>query len=151
MRSASGAALATSSRPGSHTELSIWATPNSAAARMKALQRSNRAKHYGQSQFAAEHFNLGVDFADIAQHARAQRNRIERHAVAPQCGFRLSAADDVIPIVLIEVGARFTHDFVQVVELARRCGIGRGSGFIRIVTGHALTRDCDCWTAETAP
>ena len=32
MRSASGAAFATSSRPGSHTELSMWATPNSAAA-----------------------------------------------------------------------------------------------------------------------
>ncbi len=33
MRSASGAASATASSPGLHTELSMWATPNSAAAR----------------------------------------------------------------------------------------------------------------------
>jgi hypothetical protein len=33
---------------------------------------------------------------------------------------------------------------VQIVKLARRRGIGCGFRFIRMLTGHALTRDCDC-------
>jgi hypothetical protein len=41
---------------------------------------------------------------------------------------------------------------VQVVELARGRGIGCGSRFIRILTGHALTRDCDgCGSIECLP
>ena len=110
------------------------------AARIKAFQRTNRAEHDGQPQFAAEHFDRRVDLADVAQHPRAKRNCIERHAIAPQRRFRLGAADDIVPIVLIEIGARFADDFMQGVKLARRGGIDGGTCFIGILAGHVSAR-----------
>src|SRR6266699_2462183 len=96
MRSASGAASATASSPGSHTELSICATPNSCAARA---------------------------------------------AVAPERRLALGAADDVIPVVLIEVLARLFHDLVQGLELgAGRAAAQRRDGFVGIDAALFLWR-----------
>ena len=73
--------------------------------------------------------------------SRSKRDRIQRHPIATQSGFSLGAAYDVIPIVLIEIGPRFAHDFVEIVEFARSGGIGRGPGFIGILTGHRSVHD----------
>ena len=94
------------------------------AAGMKAFQRADRAKHDRQPQLLAEHFGRGIDLADVAQHARPERDRVERHAVAPQRRLGLGAADDVVPIVLVEIGAGFGDELVQVVKFARRRGVG---------------------------
>ena len=91
---------------------------------MEAFQRADRAKHDRQPQLAAEHFDRRIDLADVAQHARPERNRVERHAVAPQRRLGLGAADDIVPIVLIEIGAGFGDDFVQVQKLRRRPRLG---------------------------
>ena len=97
---------------------------------MEALERADRREHHRQAQLAAELADRGVDLADVAQHARPERDRVERHAVAPQRGLALDAADDVVPVVLVEVLPRLGDDLVQVEKVA---GIGR-----RVVDGR-------CW------
>ena len=52
-----------------------------------------------------------------------KRERVERHAIAPQRGFGLDAADDVVPVVLVEVLSRLGDELMQVEEMG---GIGRG-------------------------
>ena len=54
----------------------------------------------------------------------------ERHAVAPQRGFGLHAADDVIPVVLIEVLARFGDHFVQVQKFGSALGVTESSSLV---------------------
>ncbi len=63
---------------------------------------------------------------------------VERHAVSPQRRLGLGAADDIVPIVLIEIGAGFGDEFVQIVKFARRGGIGGGSAFVGVLIGHRL-------------
>ena len=53
---------------------------------------------------------------DIAQHARPERDLVERHAVAAHGGLGLGGADDVVPGILVEVGARLADELVQVLE-----------------------------------
>src|SRR6202011_1674277 len=73
-------------------------------------------------------------------HARAEGNGVERHAVAPQRGLALGAADDVIPCVLVEVLARRAHDLLQILEVD--AGKAQG-GNLRVgifdLHGHSLT------------
>ncbi len=109
---------------------------------MKAFQRADRAQDDRQPQLAAENFRRDVDLADIAQHARPERNRIERHAVTPQRRFGLDGADDVIPGVLIEIGAGAVDDFVQVQEfIAFGCGF-QECGFVKLFRGHCGSTRC---------
>src|ERR1700744_4719207 len=49
-------------------------------------------------------------------HTRAERDLVERHAVAAHGGLGLGGADDVVPGVLVEVGARLADELVQVLE-----------------------------------
>ena len=97
---------------------------------MKAFQRADRTQHDRQAQLVAEHFRRGIDLADVAQHARPERDRVERHAVAPQRRLGLGAADDIVPIVLVEIGAGLGDDFVQVHELRRVRHLARRAGFV---------------------
>jgi hypothetical protein len=95
---------------------------------MKALQRADGRKHDGQTHLAPEMGHAGIDLADVAQHARAQRHGVERHTVAPQRGLGLHPADDVIPVVLAQILPRLGDDFVQVEEIAgARCDVVDGS------------------------
>ena len=100
------------------------------AAGMEAFQRTDRAKHDRQAQLAAEHLDRRIDLADVAQHARPERDGVERHAVAPQRGFGLHAADDVIPVVLIEILAGFGDDFVQVEKFGSSFGVTESSRLV---------------------
>ena len=103
---------------------------------MKAFQRTDRAQDDWQPQLAAQNFSGDVDLADVAQHARPECHRIERHTVAPQCCLCLHSADDIIPGVLIEIGAGAVDDFVQVQEfVAFRRGF-QECGFVKFFRGH---------------
>ena len=106
------------------------------AAGMKAFQRADRTQHDRQPQLVAQHFGRGVDLADIAQHAGPERDEVERHAVAPQRRLGLGAADDIIPIVLVQIGARFGDELMQIVKGVRRSRIRGGSRFVLVLTGH---------------
>ena len=88
-----------------------------ARAGIEHLERADRRQHHRQAQFAAEYFDCRVDLGDVAQHARPECNFVERHAVAAHGGLGLGGADDVVPGVLVEVGAGFAHEFMQVLEL----------------------------------
>ena len=80
------------------------------------FERADRRHHHRQAQFAAEHFDRGIDPGDIAQHPRPERDLVERHAVAAHRGLGLGGADDIVPGVLVEVGARLAHELVKVLE-----------------------------------
>ena len=58
-----------------------------------------------------------VDLGDIAQHARTESDLVQRHAVAAHRGLGLGGADDVVPGILVEVGARLADELVKVLEL----------------------------------
>src|SRR6266404_541348 len=87
-------------------------------ARVEYLKRADRRAQHRDAQLFAEQRAAAIDVRDIAQYPRAEADRIERQAVARQGGFGLRAADQVIPIVAIEVGARLRHEFMQVLKTA---------------------------------
>ena len=88
------------------------------ARRMEALERADRREDQRQPHLAAELAGRGIDIADVAQDARAERQGLQRHAVAPQRRLGLRAADDVVPVVLVEVLPRLGDDLVQVEQVA---------------------------------
>src|SRR3954464_3597462 len=53
---------------------------------------------------------------DISQHAGTEGDLVESHAVAAKRGLGLGAADDIIPRILVELGAGFADELVQVLE-----------------------------------
>ena len=77
------------------------------------FQAADRCHHQWQSQCAAQKMRGWVDVADIAQHARTERDRVQRHPIALQGGLGLGAPDDVIPIVQRQFLTRFFHQFMQ--------------------------------------
>src|SRR5215472_12722932 len=96
-----------------------------AAARLKAFERADRRQQYRDAQFAAEQAGAGVDLRDVAEHPRAEGQRIERHAVARDARLGLRGTDQVIPCVPVEVGARRLDEFVQVLKaVCERFGHG---------------------------
>ncbi len=84
---------------------------------IEQFERADRRQHHRQPHSAAERFDRRIDLGDIAQYPRPERDLVERHAVAAHRGLGLGGADDVVPIILVEVGARFPNEFVQVLEL----------------------------------
>ena len=117
-------------------ELPDAAHDRGGAQRVKAFQRADRRQHDRQAQLAPELADRGIDLADVAQHPRPERDRVERHAVAPQRGLALGPADDVVPVVLVQVLARLGDDLMQIEKIAR---IGR-----RVVDGRfaRMSRSC---------
>ncbi len=84
---------------------------------VKAFQRAHRRQHNGQPQPAPKRGDGRVDMGDVAQHPRPKAQGIERKTIAAQRGFGLGRADDVIPIVLVEVLPRLGDDLVQDLEI----------------------------------
>ncbi len=97
---------------------------------VKAFQRADRRQHHRQAQLAPELVHRRIDLADVAQHPRPERDLVERHAVAPQRGLAFDPADDVVPVVLVQVLPGLGDDLVQIEKVAR---IGR-----RVVDGRLL-------------
>jgi hypothetical protein len=95
------------------------------AARIEDLQRTDRRQHDRQSHPAAEQLDGGVDLGDIAQHARAKCNLVERHAVAAHGRFGLGGPDNIVPGILIEIRPRPADELVKVlVFFAARAEFG---------------------------
>ncbi len=70
----------------------------------------------GMRSFLPNKLAAAIDVRHVAQHPRAEADRIERQAVARQGRLGLRAADQVVPIVAVEVGARLRHELVQVLK-----------------------------------
>ncbi len=107
---------------------------------MEAFQRADRRQHHGQPQPPPERRHMRIHMGDVAQHPRPEAELIEREPVAPQRGFRLGGADDVVPVVLVEILARLGDDLVQGLEIGsgRRQAL-RGELFgIAVLHGDAL-------------
>ena len=94
---------------------------------VKAFQRADRGEQQRQSQPAPEPLDRRIDPAHVAQHARTERDLVEGETIAAQRGFGLGGADDVIPVVLVEVLPRLGDELVQGLEIDgwRRRGAGR--------------------------
>ena len=80
------------------------------------LKRTDRRDHDRQAQFAAEYLGRRIDPGDVAQHPGPERNLVEGHAVAAHGGLGLRGADDIVPGVLVQPGAGFAHEFVEILE-----------------------------------
>jgi hypothetical protein len=102
----------------------------------ETLQRADRAEHDRQPQPAPQHLGRGIDLIHVAQYARPQCEAIERHAIAPQRGLGFRAADDVVPIVLIEILPGLGDKLVQVQEFGRRRGVAQRCRFLEAFLVH---------------
>ena len=85
--------------------------------RLEQFERADRRDHHRQPHLAAELLDGAIDLCDVAQHARPECDLVERHAVAAHGGLGLGGADDVVPGILVEVGAGLDDQLVQVLEL----------------------------------
>lgn len=65
------------------------------------------------SRALAEERRRGVDPAHVAKHARPERDRVERLAVAAHRGLGFGAADEVTPGPGRQIGARGGDDFLR--------------------------------------
>ncbi len=117
------------------------------AAGVKALQRPDRAQHDRQAQLASEHFDGWIDLADVTQNARPERDGVERHAVAPQRRLGLDAADDIVPIVLIEICRALATISCRFMNCAAVEAAGLHGGVFedRYWLVHGMTR---CWLRD---
>src|SRR6202007_3095088 len=90
---------------------------------------------------------------DIAQHPRPECNLVQGHAVATHGGLGLSGADDIIPGILVEVGACLAHEFVKILEFfgtgaeLRCCWLDAGGFVHRTLLGIS---DCSCLKSRPA-
>ena len=107
------------------------------------LERADRRHHHRQTQFAAEQLDRGVDLGDVAQHPRPECDLVQRHAVAAHGGLGLGGADDVVPGILVEVGARLADEFVQVLEfLGAGAEFDVAAGRMRVASFMVSSREC---------
>ncbi len=83
---------------------------------VEPLDAADRRQRHRHLQGAAEEFAAGVGVIDVAQDARAQREQVDRQPVAAHRGFGLGAADQVVPHVAVELGARRCDDLMQILK-----------------------------------
>ena len=99
----------------------MWMAPKAAAARVGAtpprshhvLQRADRRQDHRQAQLLAQDLAARVDLLDVAQHARAEGQRVDGDAVAHIGRLRLGAAHQVVPGAARDVAPRRLHELVQ--------------------------------------
>ena len=85
--------------------------------RIEALDAADRGKRHRHRDLAAEERRAGVGTVDVAEHARPERKRVKREAVAPHGGLGLDPANEVIPDVTVEFGAGDCDELMQILEL----------------------------------
>ena len=88
------------------------------AARLEYFERTDRRAQHRDAQLLAEKRAAAIDIRYVAQDPRPKADRVERQTVARQGRLGLGAADQVVPIVAIEVGARLRDELVQVLKAA---------------------------------
>ena len=111
-----------------HAEFGGAAAGGRGAAGIERFQRADRRQHHRQPQLHAEEGRRRVHLGDVAQHARPQRDRIQRRAVAPQRRLALGGADQIAPDVAVELRPRRRDEFVQALVVAREFGQVRRFG-----------------------
>src|SRR6185369_3127372 len=87
------------------------------------LEPADRREEHRQPGFLLEKGGAAVDRAHVAQHARSERDRIERLAVALHRGLGLGAADQIAPRPRREVALRGGDDLLEGEELFRVGGV----------------------------
>ena len=127
--SASGAACATPRDPDRRPSDSMWATPNSSAALTTGAAPSGGSSPASRPDTATTGSRslrprMSVEASTLLT-SRSTRGRnameVERQAVAPQRRLGLGAADDIIPVVLVEICRALCDELMQVHEV----GAGR--------------------------
>ena len=98
--------------------------------RIERFQGADGCQEHRQAQLAAEQGRAGVDLRYIDANPRAQRDRIERHAVAPQRRLGFRGADQIAPDMVGQLGARRRQEFMQALDIARRLEKVLGFRFI---------------------
>ena len=126
---------------------------------VEPLDAADRGERHRHGDLAAEERRAGVGAVDVAQHARTERERVQRQPITAHGGLGLGAADQIIPDVAIEPRARHGDEFMQIVELLadvvdgleRLCGRSvvhcRGHPLI----GAGARVSSDVMTASKAP
>src|SRR5580700_10903686 len=89
----------------------------------EAFKRTDRRAEDGDAQRLPEQGGAAIDAGDVTKHAWPEADRIERQAVAGASCFRLTATDQVIPVVAIEGLMCCTDEFVKVLEPKFQVGI----------------------------
>src|SRR5205085_1796536 len=93
-----------------------------------------------QAQFLAEQGAAAIDVRHIAQHPRPEAQRVERQAVARQRRLALRAADQIVPIIAVEVLPRDLDELMQVLETKVQQLVGHRRGYlVGWKTGSTLT------------
>ena len=87
-----------------------------APGRIEYLQRADRCAQHRDAQLLAEQCAAAIDVRHVAQDPRPKAYRIKREPVARQGRFCLRAADQIVPIVAIEIDARPRDEFVKVLK-----------------------------------
>ena len=108
-----------------------------AAARPEQKERTGRRQEQRQAQAPPELLDRGIHVADVARHARPQRDAIERQPVASQGRLGLGPADQGVPCILGQVLLTLADDLVQALELAHAAGAAGIGAFVPV---HVLTR-----------
>ena len=101
------------------------------AARIESLDAADRGERDRHGEAAAKETAAGVGAVHVAKHTGPQRLGIERQPVAPEGGFGLGTADQIVPHIAVEPFAGGGDDLVQVLK-AFPDGI------------HGLVRCCVC-------
>src|SRR5207248_11305624 len=123
------------------------------SARIEILQRADRRAQDGQAQFPAEQRTGAIDVRDVAQHPRPETERVERQAVACQRRLALRAADQIVPIIAVEVLPRDLDELMQVLETKVQEFVRHGRGYlVGWKTGSNLTggRETGKWARSAS-
>ena len=86
------------------------------AGRNDVLQRADRRQDHGQPHVVAEHLRTGARLLHVAQHARAEHDLVDGHAIALERRLGLAAAHQVVPGLVRDVGLRRAVELVQDLE-----------------------------------
>ena len=86
------------------------------AAFPEQLQPADRRDQHGDANLAAVQLGRAVDVLHVAQDARLERDAVERLPVPRERRFGLGAADDVVPVVAVELELRRLEKLVQVLK-----------------------------------
>ena len=105
-----------------------------AAARLEHFQRADRRAQHRDAQLFAEQCAAAVDVRYIAQYPRPEADRIERQPIARQGRFGLGAADQIVPVIAVEIGSRLRDELVQVLKaVLERLGHSSATSLVRLL------------------
>jgi len=95
------------------TELTRRACRCGASFGSKKFQTTDRSKNDRQAQLASQERGLSRNMTHISKYARTKGEGIQCCSVATQSCFGFSAADNVVPMIVIEFLPCFLNNFVQ--------------------------------------